>query len=201
MSQAALTSEPKMGHLIRKCRKQSGMTLQALGDKAGVSVGYLSLVERDHATPSLATLAQIARALDVGLEYFVSTPKPVDSLTRADRRPRFSISETGVSYETLGTKFPGAELSSYIIHTPPGYVSEVSQHEGEEFIYILEGEIEQTVGEETFVMHQGDSLHFRGSVPHSWKNATDKPARILWTGALTVLQNTGARRPPNLPPA
>lgn len=196
MAQPAPSDDPNVGPLIRKCRKQQGLTLQALCDRAGLSVGYLSQVERSNATPSLATLAQIARALNVGLEYFVAQPKPSDSLTRSERRPQFSVSETGVSYEALGAQFPGVELSSYILHCPPGYSSEVQQHEGEEIIYILDGEIEQTLGGETFIMRAGDSLHYSGSTPHQWVNKQDVPARILWTGTLTVLQAAGRKRLP-----
>ena len=64
----------RVGAIIRARRRQMQMTLQELGDSAGVSVGYLSQVERDHATPSLGTLAQVARALDVGIDYFIATP-------------------------------------------------------------------------------------------------------------------------------
>ncbi len=201
MARAGLKQDPQLGPLIRNRRKRLGFTLQSLGDLAGVSVGYLSQVERDNATPSLGTLAQIAQALDVGLEYFVSTPKPVDSLTRAERRPRFSITENGMTYESLAAEFPGVELSSFILHTPPGFVSELSQHEGEEIIYILDGEIEQMLGGEVFTMRQGDSLHYSGATPHSWKNLTDTPARILWVGTLTVLQSAGQRRLPTVTPA
>ena len=190
--------DQQLGPIIRARRKKLGLTLQALCNAAGLSVGYLSQVERGNATPSLGTLAQIASALDVELAYFVSTPKPADSLTRAERRPQFSISENGMTYESLGAEFPGAELSSYILHTPPGYESELSQHEGEEIIYILEGEIEQSLAGEVFVMRQGDSLHYSGATPHSWKNTTDKPARILWVGTLTVLQSAGQKRLPRI---
>ncbi|SDL52590.1 helix-turn-helix domain-containing protein [Aliiruegeria lutimaris] len=200
MARAGQKPEPHLGPLIRNRRKKLGLTLQAAGDLAGVSVGYLSQVERDNATPSLGTLAQIAQALDVGLEYFVATPKPADSLTRAERRPQFAITENGIAYESLAAEFPGVELSSYILHTPPGFVSELSQHEGEEIIYILEGEIEQMLGGEVFTMRQGDSLHYSGATPHSWKNLTDRPARILWVGTLAVLQSAGQRRLPTIMP-
>ncbi|MCE3544130.1 helix-turn-helix transcriptional regulator, partial [Escherichia coli] len=60
--------------MIRARRRQLQLTLQEICDAAGISVGYLSQVERDHATPSLGTLAQIARSLDVGVDYFIATP-------------------------------------------------------------------------------------------------------------------------------
>ncbi|MGR3762204.1 helix-turn-helix domain-containing protein (plasmid) [Roseobacteraceae bacterium NS-SX3] len=185
-------SGPKLGGLIRKRRKQMGLTLQALCDTAGLSVGYLSQVERDHATPTLGTLAQIAAALEVGLEYFISTPKPADAVTRAGGRMKFSIAGSSVTYESLGADFPGSELSSYILHVPPGYASEEVSHEGEEIIYVLAGEIEQMLDGQSFRLRTGDSLHYSGLAPHSWSNPSAEPARLLWTGTLSVLHRKGA---------
>lgn len=186
----------KLGQLIRKSRQQRKMTLQALCEKAGVSVGYLSQVERGNATPSLGTLAQIAVALDFGLDYFVSRPKPGDSVSYAANRPKFSLTENSVTYEALSGEFPGHELSSYIMHCPPGFESETFQHEGEEFIFILSGTIDQTLDGEVFTLNEGDSLHYNGMTKHSWKTVGETAARILWTGTLVVLQGPRQSRFP-----
>lgn len=201
MARPKSKSDPNLGALIRKRRKQLDLTLQALCDDAGLSVGYLSQVERDQATPSLGTLAQIARGLDVGLEYFIATPKPADSLTRAGARPRFSIDGSAMMYEAISADLPGAELSSYLLHVPPGFASEVVSHEGEEIIFLIEGTITQTLGGQRFILQQGDSLHYAGSTPHSWSNETDTTTRILWTGTLSVLQQKGAVKLPEMTPA
>ena len=84
-------SQPKVGALIRARRRQLHMTLEEICQAAGISKGYLSQVERDQATPSLGTLAQIARSLDVGMDYFIATPSVENSLTRAEERPKFSV--------------------------------------------------------------------------------------------------------------
>ncbi|SFM32682.1 helix-turn-helix domain-containing protein [Shimia aestuarii] len=186
----------KLGNLIRKCRQQRKLTLKELCDKAGVSVGYLSQVERGNATPSLGTLAQIARALDLGLDYFVARPKPGDAVSYAAQRRKFSISDSGVTYEALSTDFPGHELSAFIMNCPPGFESETFQHEGEEFIYVLSGSIEKSLDGETFTLREGDSLHYNGMTPHSWKTLGDTPARMLWTGTLVVLQGDQNSRLP-----
>lgn len=191
-------ADPGLGALIRKRRKQLNLTLQALCDDAGLSVGYLSQVERGHATPSLGTLAQIAQGLDVELDYFITKPKPARSLSRAGARPRFSLNGSSMVYEAVGAEFPGAELSSYILHVPPGYASETVSHEGEEILFILEGEITQVLDGQSFVLQRGDSLHYSGSTPHSWSNTTDTTAQILWTGTLAVLQRQGAVHLPEM---
>lgn len=201
MARPKAQNDPILGALIRKRRKQSGLTLQALCDDAGLSVGYLSQVERGQATPSLGTLAQIASGLEVGLEYFIATPKPADSLTRSGARPQFSIDGSAMMYEAISTDLPGAELSSYLLHIPPGFVSEVVSHDGEEIIFLIEGAITQTLGGQRFLLQQGDSLHYAGSTPHSWSNETDTVTRILWTGTLSVLQHKGAEKLPEMTPA
>lgn len=188
---------PKVGALIRARRRQLHLTLQALGESAEVSVGYLSQVERDHATPSLGTLAQIARALGVNVDYFIGTPSTENALTRADKRRKFSIDGSSIVYERLGADFPGNVLSSFLMTVPPGYRSETVSHEGEEILYVLEGAITQRLDDEEMIMSAGDSLHFRGNRPHSWSNHTDKPARLLWTGTLTLFRSTA--KPKDLP--
>lgn len=179
---------PVIGNLIRKYRKQQKMTLQDLGANANVSVGYLSQVERDLATPSLSTLAQIARALGVSLETFISSNRPSDGLTRAATRRKFTLAEGSVSYETLGVTLPGGEMSSFILHVPPGFVSETANHEGEELIVILLGEVEIGLGGEVISMREGDSLHYMGDQPHWFANRSDSTTSILYTGTNALLR-------------
>ena len=187
------SARPRVGALVRARRKQLHMTLQDLGDAAEVSVGYLSQLERDLATPSLGTLAQIARSLDVGVDYFISTPKAGDALTREGEREKFSIDGSSVVYERLGAEFPGNVLSSFILTIPPNYRSETVHHEGEEMIFVLEGSITQRVDGTEMVLAEGDSLHFRGNSPHSWSNDSDRPARLLWVGTLTMFRSRAGR--------
>ena len=134
-----------LGGRIRRRRQSMGLTLQELSNACGVSVGYLSQVERDNAVPTLGTLAEIAAALDVGIDHFIVTPRQSDSVTRAAERLRFSVSGTSIIYEQIGAEFPGHELTSFVMNVPPGYASETVQHAGEELIFVLEGEILQVV--------------------------------------------------------
>ena len=180
----ALQSTDGLGLRMRKLRHRLAMTLQQLSAASGVSVGYLSQVERGNATPTLGTLTQIAQALQVDIGYFIRTPLAVDSLTRGAARPKFSVSGSSITYEQIGAERAGHELTSFVINVPPGYESEVVHHIGEEIIYILEGEISQIVGEREYLMGVGDSLHYLGTTPHCWSNKTDSPARILWVGRM-----------------
>jgi transcriptional regulator with XRE-family HTH domain len=186
------TAQPKVGALIRARRRQLGMTLQEICDAAGISLGYLSQVERDQATPSLGTLAQIARSLDVGMDYFIATPSVENALTRGAEREKFSVDGSSVLYERIATDFAGNVLSSFVLNIPPGYRSETVSHEGEEILYVLEGTIKQRLDDEEITMTAGDSLHFRGNRPHAWWNDSSKPARLLWTGTLPLFRGRTA---------
>lgn len=190
-NQAALTTDfaqPRVGALIRARRRQLHMTLEEICQAAGISKGYLSQVERDQATPSLGTLAQIARSLDVGMDYFISAPSAEDSLTRAEDRHQFSVDGSSILYERIATDFAGNILSSFVLNIPPGYRSETVSHEGEEILYVLEGTIKQTLDNEEIEMNAGDSLHFRGNRPHAWWNDSGRPARLLWIGTLPLFR-------------
>lgn len=191
------SGQPKVGPLIRARRRQLHLTLEELAGAAGISVGYVSQVERDLATPSLGTLAQIARSLDVGVDYFIATPDVGNALSRAGERQSFSVSGSSIVYERIGTDFAGNVLSSFLLSIPPGYRSETVSHEGEEIIYLLEGELTVCVEPDEMVLRTGDGFHFRGNRPHSWRNATDRPARLLWTGTVALFRPRGQAPAPD----
>ncbi len=199
----AAPQTPQFGGRIRELRQKAGKTLQQLADEAGISVGFLSQVERNKAAPSLGTLAALASALGGEINWFIATPQPADAVTREGERLRFSIADSSLSYERLDTRLPGGTLSSLIIHIPQGYASEVTSHTGEEMILVLEGRIRQTLGDAVILLNQGDSLHFMGDTPHSFANAGTGPAKLLWTGTTPRLigksPNDHRQRPTPLP--
>lgn len=180
----------RMGALIRARRHALRMTLQTLGGESGVSVGYLSQVERDQASPSISTLASIARALKVGVDYFIAAPSTQEALTRAGERMRFSVNDPRISYERLHAEFPGNVMSSFLITIAPGYRSELANHEGEELVLVLEGELVLHIEDEEMRIGAGDSIHFRGNRLHAWANEGEVAVRLLWAGTLTMFRSS-----------
>lgn len=197
VSPLALTQQeqqkPKVGALIRARRRQLHLTLRDICEAAGITPGYLSQVERDLATPSLGTLAQIAHSLNVGVDYFIAAPGAGDALTRHGERESFSVPGSEVIYERVAADFSGNVLSSFVLNIPPGYHSETVSHEGEEILFVLEGRLTQMLDGAEYVMLPGDSLHFRGNRPHAWWNDTKETARVLWTGTVPVYRTNPPR--------
>ncbi|ARO14172.1 transcriptional regulator, XRE family with cupin sensor [Ketogulonicigenium robustum] len=173
---------PVYGSRIRDLRKKNGLTLQQMSDRAGLSVGFLSQLERDKAVPSLGSLARLAQVLQVDVDHFISTPRPTDGLSRAAGREVFGTGPGRARYERVTTVMPGSNLSGVLIHMPPGCRLETTSHPGEEFILVLEGEIEMTLGHEVMRLVKDDALHFMGDVPHSSHTVGGKDARLLWAG-------------------
>ena len=175
-----------LGHRLRHRRKMLGLSLQQVADGAGITAGFLSLVERDLATPSIATVGGIAQVLGERIGAFLDTTPAPAMLTRADARQEFAIASGGLSYERLSSAFPGSTLRSVVILEPPGHRSEPVAHEGEELIYVLSGELTVELEGEVTVLRPGDSIHFSSSRIHAAWNAGAEVARALWCGTMDI---------------
>lgn len=182
---AAAAYEP-LGSRLRERRKELRLTLKEVADKAGLSVGFISQIERDITTPSLSSLVSVARVLGYHVSDFLAQPKVTAPMTRHAERPHYAIGGSSLTYERLSTTFPGNVLRSVLIHEPPGHRSEPISHEGEEIFFIVEGAITVEVDGERVELETGDSIHFPSTRVHSTWNHTDRPATILHTCTMDV---------------
>jgi transcriptional regulator with XRE-family HTH domain len=175
-----------VGLRVRQLRKVRGRSLKELALRAGLSVGFLSQVERGLSSVSVRALARIAEALDVG----IADVFPVDSgggtqrrvVARVEERRRIDLADT-LATKVLVTPFDQTpRLDIYIITLDPGGSSgeEAYAHSGEEAGFILEGGIELVVDGKKYILGEGDSFRFNSNSPHQFRNAADRPARALW---------------------
>jgi transcriptional regulator with XRE-family HTH domain len=183
------TLAPNLGALIRKERQKRGLTLVQACERARVSPAFLSLVERGKAMPSLGSLAGIAEALGMPVSAFLQVGLSAEAVTRAGQRAQFSIGYSALRYERLSTVFPGQQIDAVMIHVPPGYRAETISHTGEEWIYVVSGELHQTIDKTTVVLGPGDTCHFRGDSPHSYANRGKIPVAVIWVGTVPVFRN------------
>lgn len=171
---------------LRARRKDRGLTMQQVADQAGLSVGFISQIERGITTPSLSSLVSVSRVLGLHVSEFLAGPKGDKAQTRHDNRPVFSIDENSLTYERLSSTFPGSMINMLIIHEPPGHRSELTRHDGEELFYILEGELTVEVDGKRTLLKAGDTLHFDSQLPHSSWNHTSEQTTILHTCTMDV---------------
>ena len=196
-SKAEEGSGVPLGQRLRARRRELGLTLKEVADGAGLSVGFISQVERGLAAPSISSLAGVARVLGTHISEFLSQPKGDLPYTLRDKRPLYSVERSGLQYERISASFPGSALSSVITHEPPGYRSEPIRHEGEELFYILDGELTVEIEEMRTILKAGDSIHFASTRRHSAWNHGTAPAVVLHVCTMDVF---GDREPDGGPP-
>lgn len=175
---------------INTLRKQKNITLQELADLTGLTKGYLSKIERSRKAPPYSTLNKIAISLDVDAPFLLGenlggSQDTRISFTKKNQRKSIksmgSLSEGSLydySYEALSFDKPGKNMEPYIIE-PAFDEQAVFQHEGEEFMFLLEGKHEFIYDGETFIMEEGDSIYFDAAVPHTGRSVGNKKAKLL----------------------
>lgn len=179
-------TQNQLADKLRKCRKKAGLTMQFVADNAGLSVGFISQVERAITVPSLSSLRSIAGVLGKPISHFLEQPSTEVETTREVSRVNYSIGKNALSYERLSANFPGCSIRSVIVHEPPGHRNEPISHDGEELFYMLDGEVTVELEGARTVLQRGDSMHFDSRKTHSTWNHTDKTVSMLWCGTMDV---------------
>lgn len=176
--------EAGIGKEIRSLRKARGYTLSVLAERCGLSVGYLSLLERDRSTPSINALHAISRALDVTVSWFFAADtvpaEERDLVVRRGRRRHLRFS-SGIVDELLSPTLTG-QLELLHSRFPPGASSgdEPYTHVGEEAGLVVRGSLELWVDGKVFLLEAGDSFGFASSLPHRYRNPGTEEAEVIW---------------------
>ena len=173
-----------LGARLRDARNERGWTLEQLAERSGLSPGFLSQVERGLSTLSIVSLSSICRALDLPIETLFSSTGPLDQraplVTRADQQLNIKIGGSPIEYGYLTGQLPQAPIQELLIgEFPGGCRQDGSAHEGEEFGYVLEGELVLRVGETEYALSSGDSYHIAASQPHDYSTGETVGARVL----------------------
>jgi DNA-binding transcriptional MerR regulator/mannose-6-phosphate isomerase-like protein (cupin superfamily) len=172
---------PHVHDRIRMLRKRKGMSLRALAAAAGLSASSVSAIERGLSAPSVGTLQRLAAALETNMPGLIDTPRPQRQLVvRPHERPVLEMETPGVCFANLYAI--DTALQSILISVEPGQGSQDPySHKGEEFLYILEGELEVTLDErETYRLGPHDAMTFESTRPHRWHNPGDVLTLIVW---------------------
>ena len=181
--------ELNLGEKIKTLRQRRGMSLQQMADQSSLSKPLLSQIESEVVAPPVATLLKISKALNVNIGYFFQAEesgKRAVIVRKNERKQVFrriheDASKVGYYYEALA--YPKADK-----HMEPFQVQfEVKKkedllfftHQGEEFVFVLEGQLEFNYENETFLLEAGDSLYFDSSLPHAFRAMGRKNALAI----------------------
>ena len=167
---------PAVGRQVRRWRNQRGLTLARVADAAGLNVGYLSQIENDKASPSLACLSSLAGALDVPIAWFlVDEDQPPEVARAADRRWREGNGGRASRVDGRGS----SDISIVEIQTEPGHSTGVHTHPGDEHHLILSDRYRLTQGSHVVELGPGDYLRWDGLIPHDAESVGDEPGSML----------------------
>ena len=169
----------ELGPKIKRLRQKLGLTQAELADRCELSKGFISLLERDLTSPSIATLTDILECLGSDLTAFFSE--------RAQQKVVFTEDDMSVKEgEGSSVKWlvPSAQknrMEPILVELEPGAQSEEQDpHEGEEFGYVLQGQVLVVLGEKKLRARRGDSFCFEPTAPHYLANPGKASCRVLW---------------------
>lgn len=173
LDQKAQEGVEEIGNRVRKLRKEKGLTLEELSNLTGFDVDFLTRIESHEAQPQLGTVIKLSKALDNAFGRLISgVGDKLYSVTRkADRKVvSRSTGQQGkqqlYTYKSLAPEVKGRHMEALVVQLEENPTSELSVHDGEEFIFVLDGVAALTIGEDAFDLEAGDSVYYLSTTPH-----------------------------------
>ncbi|MBU8923403.1 MAG: XRE family transcriptional regulator [Bacteroidales bacterium] len=173
----------EIGSRIKKYRLAKGLTLKDIELKAKVSATHVSEIERGMTSPTVGALAKIAEAMGTDVAYFVEKKNVSKiSVVTKNERKKMQFVDWGATYHSLTKDLPSPVISFLEVELDPGIArpEETSTHDGEEFALVTKGVMEIIIGEEKYILKEGDSIHYKSNKPHAMRNIGDAKCRAIW---------------------
>ena len=184
-----MTVEKTVGEKIKQIREMKKVSIEELAVRSGMELALIQKIEQEKNIPSLAPLVKIARALGVRLGTFLDDSDNYGPVVvrsgEYQKGARFtsqsSEAREHLNFFSLAFDKAGRNMEPFIVEIEPGQQSDymLSSHEGEEFIYVLEGEIEINYGKEVYGLAKGDSIYLDSIVLHNVHAGNNHSAKIL----------------------
>jgi quercetin dioxygenase-like cupin family protein/DNA-binding XRE family transcriptional regulator len=184
-----MTSKSKIGKKLKEFREFKQITRENLALMANLDIKQLETIEEKGIVPSLGHLIKISRALGVRIGTFLDDQEQIGPVIMKSGSEKQTISfstkygkaREHLNFFSLASDKTGRHMEPFIVDIEPSVESDykLSSHEGEEFIYILTGEIEINYGKETYRLTEGDSIYLDSVVAHNVHAAGNEPAKIL----------------------
>ena len=182
-----------LGDRIRRVRETQGLTIKDLSSRTGIDIDTLERTESGEMIPALGQLARLGRALDMKMGYFISPgiDEPMTVVRKNERQPISRYGETksmqyGYFYESLAPEKADRLMEPFIVTLVPTETEEFSTHAGQEFLYVLEGEMKVQVGDRVDFLKPGDAVYYDSNQPHFVRcvgTTVTKILAVLHTGS------------------
>jgi transcriptional regulator with XRE-family HTH domain len=173
-----------IGKKLKSTRLRNDMTIQELAEDSGVSSNMISRIERGLTTPSVEILMKLANAFGMSINYFVEEAEKGVTIVhtrQGDGEPIFFFEDKHqIISLTQGIRDPNFTVFYDTLEGGCSSGDGGMVHTGEEFALVLEGHMEFVIDGECYELKQGDSIVFKASIPHRWKNLSQEQTKVLW---------------------
>jgi DNA-binding transcriptional MerR regulator/quercetin dioxygenase-like cupin family protein len=171
-------SAGSMGLRLRLLRLKQDLSLAEVAGAVGISVGFLSAIERSHMSASVVTLRKLARYYKLNILDFFDPAQANPHRVRPSERKRLDVGP-GIQMDLLA--WGNTVMEPHLFTIAPGAGSgDAYAHEGEEFIYVLRGVLNFALEGAWYLLHPGDSFYFESDTPHTWRNTGKTETVVLW---------------------
>lgn len=172
----------RIGSNLKRLRLESGLSQKAFAASTHLSPTLISRIENGLVRPSIATLELIAHTLKVDIGFFFKDEEQKQFVISHKGKRKNFPSERGYEIESLVEEMENQFMDPAIVSLKGKDAEdkvELATHEGQEFMYVLEGRVEMILGTKRFVLNKGDSAYWNGSVPHKGISLSKKSAKTL----------------------
>lgn len=169
----------KIGERIRQQRKKLGLSLRALGARTDLTAGFLSQVENDQISPSLNSLQSIATALQVPMFFFLNGTPP-KLVVRSNERRKLYFPNSKIGYDLLAPEIT-RQMMPLLIRMDPGArrIAQPLAKPTEQWFFVLQGRLQITVGQDTHLLEQGDSIYLDGDLLREFGSANNEELVLI----------------------
>ena len=184
----------KIGRIVKELRHKKQITLQDLAARTGIPKSVLAEIESGEVVPPVATLLKLAKVFNMGMASFFEEEAPGMKISvtrsgeriRIKRRPHHHEGEVDYIYESLETHKTDKHMEPLLVEFQPLDTGDMvfTNHEGEEFIFVLEGRLEFRTDDRMEILHPGDALYFESDINHSFRSLDENPAKaiaVVWS--------------------
>lgn len=176
--------DKKIGEKLKSLRTAKKITLKTLSHGTGLSISYLSQVEREVSSININSLDKISKALGVSIDYFLDPPASHENcIMRSFEQNVFTVDNSKFYYSRLGNDTMDRRiLEPIIVNILPRSEAEPVEpvcHDGEEFVYVIEGILTLFMGKKQILLYPGDSAHYDSTIPHEWVNYSPRMVKVL----------------------
>jgi transcriptional regulator with XRE-family HTH domain len=168
-----------LGQKIGRLRQERGLTLQEVSDGSGLTPSFLSRLERDKVNISVANLRKLALFFNVQMTHFFEgeDSQQAGLVVRLEDRTKLSLDDAPVQVYSL---LPAnGELEARLIEARPDSGQQGFSGRGYQMVYLMKGTLHYSLGDEEYVLNEGDTLFYHGDLAHSWVNIGDDTALLL----------------------